>query len=301
MQCRLVRQNLFAALLLATLILSLTPALAHAGQQYLSYPVTIDATGQATAIGNGPSGATTLNLIAVAYKNADQWLILQNTTGAINIAATSYLITGGHGSANQFGDVAIFADTNSGKAQLILHGTMNGNSISFTSPESELASAAYLSLNGTITQNTAQARSLIVNTITSSSVYNAAITSATNQPQKENSTMTSTSLLPLLQNTTETSITNVTSTFARNFTLSAEMTVSNATHFSTLNESVNATSTVQASGNVSATVTEYLSETTSTTRTLANVTISYTTTTTVANTTIIQANATTTVTATTGT
>ena len=301
MQRRPARQTLFAALLLATSILSLTPALAHADQQYPSYPVTINATGQATATGNGPSGATTLNLIATGYKNANQWLILQNTVGAVNIAATSYPITGGQGSANQFGDVAIYADTDSGKAQLILHGTMNGNSISFTSPESELASVAYLSLNGTITQSTAQATNPAASTTTSFSNDNASITSATNQTQEGNSTMTSASPVALPQNTTETSTTNVTSAYARNSTLPAEMTVSNATHSSTLSENVSAPYIPQASGNVSVTVTEYLSETTSTTQTVANVTISHTVTTTVANTTITQANVTTTVTVTSGT
>jgi hypothetical protein len=75
MQGRLIRQNLFAALLVAISILCLTPTLVHSDQSH-SFPLTIDAIDQAIAIGNGPAGARTLNLS-------------QNTTETSIVNATS--------------------------------------------------------------------------------------------------------------------------------------------------------------------------------------------------------------------
>jgi len=323
LQFRPTTQSTFAALLLAISILSLTPTLVRATQQNPSYPVTINATGQATAVGPGPSGATSLKLAAIAYKNTDNWLIIQNTTGTLTISSTPYQLTGGQGSVNQYGDIAIFADTDSGRAQLILHGTSNGNAISFT-PPSELASIAYLSLTGTLTQDTEQAASSTVGATTT--FTNASTKTATNQTQANNFNIISTSTSSHAQNTTEananmtstsyatlpattsnnansttnsvaavpltqtisetnsTSVTNMTSTSA------TEMIGSNATQSTTLNGNVSA-AVAQASGNV--TFTQYL--TISTTQTVANTTINYTATTTVANITLSQATVITTV------
>ena len=109
-------QYFFAALLVTIAILSLTPTLAHADQQPQPEPITLDLTGQATAIGTGLAGTSTLNLTADAYKNSNQWLIIQNVTGSLDIGSTAFQITGGHGSVSNFGAAAIFADTNSGKS-----------------------------------------------------------------------------------------------------------------------------------------------------------------------------------------
>jgi len=294
MRDRLTRQNAFAALLLAISILSLTPALVRADQQTPSYTVTIAATGQGTAIGTGPSGATALNLTANAYENADKWLMLQNTTGVISIGSTSYPITGGQGSVNQFGYIMIFADANSEKDNLILHGTKNGNSLSFTSP-SELVAAAYLALSGTMTQGTDPTLS----TITSPSENNTSISRTTNRTQETNSTVISTTSLGIAQNVTGTSSEMISTS---NSTQPAKAIAINATVSSTETSDGGAAAFIpQTSGNVTVTVTQYLSRTSSTTQTVANVTISYTVTTTVANTTITEGNATTTFTAATGT
>lgn len=293
MRGSLKRQKAFPALLLAIAILSLTPTLAHADQQAPSHPVTITATGQGTAIGTGPSGAAALNLTANAYENADKWLILQNTTGSITIGSTSYPITGGQGSVNQFGYVMIFADADSEKDNLILHGTMNGTSLSFT-PPSQLVSTAYLALSGTVTQGTDPTLSAI----TSSSEGNAFVTSTMNRTQESNSASISTTSLSISQNVTGTSSEMISTSTS---TPPAQTVGTNAAATSTENSNGGAAVIPQASGNVTVTVTQYMSRTSSTTQTVANTTISYTVTTTVANTTITEANATTTHTATTGT
>ena len=296
MRDRLTRQNAFAALLLAISILSLTPALVRADQQTPTYTVTITATGQGTAIGTGPSGATALNLTANAYENADNWLMLQNTTGVISIGSTSYPVTGGQGSVNQFGYIMIFADANSEKDNLILHGTKNGNSLSFT-PPSELVAAAYLALSGTMTQGTDPTLS----TVTSTSKNNTSISSTTNRTQETNSTVISTTVFGIARNVTGTSSEMISTS---NSTQPAKAIGINATGTSTKTSDGGASAFIpQASGNVTVTVTQYLSRTSLTTQTVANMTLSYTKTmtATVANTTITQANATTTVTATTGT
>jgi len=293
MRDRLTRQKAFAALLLAISILSLTPTLAHAEQQDPSHPVTITATGQGTAIGTGPSGAAALKLTANVYENADKWLILQNATGSISIGSTSYPITGGQGSVNQFGYIMIFADADSEQDNLIIHGTMNGTSLSFT-PPSQLVSTAYLALSGTVTQGTDPTMSAI----TSSSQVNASIASAMNRTQESNSVSISTTSLSISQNLTGTSSEMISTS---NSTPPAQTIATNAAATSTENSNGSAAVILQASGNVTVTVTQYLNRTSSTTQTVANTTISYTVTTTVANTTIAEANATTTHTATTGT
>ena len=143
-------QYLPAILLLALSIFCLTPTLTRADQQSTVGKITIDVAGQATAIGgNGASGATTLNLTAKAYKNSDQWLIIQNITGALQIGSAKFSISGGQGSVSIVGAIAIFADTPTKKGQLILHGTLNGNSITFGTP-SQLLSTAYLNLSGSL-------------------------------------------------------------------------------------------------------------------------------------------------------
>jgi len=237
------RQTAFAALLLAISVLSLTPTLVHADQPSTTFPVNINATGQATGVSNGPSGATSLNMTAVGYKNANNWLMLQNATGDLDIGSTSYLLTGGQGSVNQFGDLAIFANTNAG--ELVLHGTLNGNTISITAP-SQITGLALLSLAGTMTQQTGQTSGSTVSMITSSSAVKASVTIATTRTQNNStarsqasSTITSTSLQSFPQNRTQTE-TNVTST---NYTAPAALTVSNSTVTSSLAQSTTESTT----------------------------------------------------------
>jgi len=339
MKAILTQQRLFAALFVTIAILSLTPALAHADQQSQPQTIALDMNGQATAIGNGLSGASTLKLSGDAYTNSNQWLIIQNVTGSLQIGSTTIQITGGQGSVKTAGATAIFADTNSGKGQLILIGTMNNNTATFNSPESQLASTSYLSLSGTVNETTGNVGTNPGNTNSNSTLLT---TVPPNSTQTTNSSTTSSTVE--LQNTTSMATANVTSTTSPTVTssmtlttipLNNNQTTNSTTTASTLQlqnttsiESVNTTSTTQANAtsstslnpytnstatgssnippsaaqtpsNVAVTVTRYLNQTVSVTQTVANVPISYTVTSTVANTTVTQANVTTTENATT--
>jgi hypothetical protein len=289
------REYLFATLFVAISLLSLMPILAHADQQPQTERMTFNLTGEATPIGNGLSGTSTLNLTALTYKNADQWLIIQNVTGSLQINSTSFPVTGGQGSVNKLGEIAIFADTNSRTNQLILHGTMNGSSLTFTSPQSQLASISYLSLSGTATQGTGQTINL--GTTSASTNENATSTRSLNVTQQGN--ITSTSALEF-QNTTSFQNGNATTTTQGNATNS--ITLNNATSSGIpAAVSTGTSNTTLTHANVTVTTTQYLNQTISVTQTVANVTVNYTVTSTIANTTTTQANVTTTVNATTTT
>jgi hypothetical protein len=188
---KLARQLLWALVLVAISVLSATPNLALGDQQTQPAPIQITASGEASGVGNGPSGPTTLNLDAQAYRNSNQWLIIQNTTGSLKIASTTFAITGGQGSISKVGAIAIFADTANGKGQLILQGTASGNTVNFQTP-SQLASAAYLTLTGTINNGTQQNANTATNTTTieTTTLYNSTQTLA-NKTQQVNSTLTS--------------------------------------------------------------------------------------------------------------
>jgi len=250
LQGRQGRQTTFAALLLAISVLSLTPAFVHA-DQLNTFPVTISATGEATGIGTGPSGSASLNITADGYVNANKWLMLQNVTGGLDIGSTSYQLTGGQGSVNQFGDLAIFANTNAG--ELVLHGTLSGKTISITTP-SQITGLAFLSLAGTMTQQTGQSSGSTVSMITSSSAVNASVTGATNRTQnnstartRANSTITFTSLQSFPQNTIQTE-TNSTST---SYTASAALTAGNSTVTSPLAQNTTKSATYVTNTTVS--------------------------------------------------
>jgi len=281
----------FAVLLVTVAILSLAPTLAHADQHSQPETITLNMTGQATAIGNGPSGASTLTLTAEAYKNSNQWLMIQNVTGTLQIGSTSFQITKGQGSVSNSGAAAIFANTNSG--QLILQGTMNGQNLTFGTP-SQLSSTCYLSLSGTLNENAPSAGNVSANSTNTGENSTSMVTSLGNNTPTTNSTVTSTGGS---QNATNTRSNNATST-----------TYANSTLMSTLNSSTN--STAPASGNVppaggltspanvTVTKTEYVNQTISVTQTVASVTVSYTVSYTIANMTITQGNVTTAVNAT---
>jgi hypothetical protein len=290
-------------LLLAISIISITPPLIRADQQSLTVPVTINASGQATAIANSTTVPTTLNLTGTSYRNSNQWLIIQNTTGTLEIGQSTFDIVDGQGSVNNLGDIAIFASTPSGVGQLILHGTINGTGVNFDSPQSQLAAIAYLSLSGTIDQNIHETANPLLNSPTNSTTLASkttiSIASLTNETQSSSTAIPS-STTSVSQETAQINIQNVT-TYTINSTMATALTTSSITNTTTLSGGGNASYNPSTPGNITVTVTQYVNQTISTTQTVANATISYTVTTTIANTTITQSNVTTTVTATTGT
>ena len=294
MQPKAQHQTIVAILLLAISILSLSPRFAHADQPNPMTLLTINATGQATPMTNGPSGPTTLTLTATCNKTADKWLVIQNTTGTVKIDTTTFNITGGQGSMSPDGDIAIFANTNTGKSQLILHGSTNGTGVNFSSPQSQLVSTAYLSLSGSLNQGSAPQSAGVDVTPSTVSNVTAATATSSNRTQGENSTSIQATAV---NNTTQINTVNATAS-SSNSTQIAQLTRQTSSNTTAANKNP---PILTQSGNATVTVTQYLNQTISATQTVANVTISYTVTTTVANSTITEANATMTVTATTGT
>lgn len=265
MKATLTKQRLFATLFVTIAILALTPTLARADQPSQLQTISLDLSGQATAIGSGPSGASTLKLTGNAYANSNKWFIIQNVTGSLQIGSTTIQITGGQGSVKNAGATAIFADTNSGKGQLILIGTMNNNTVTFNSPESQLAGMSYLSLSGTVNGITGNLDTNPANTSTNSTSLT---TVPPNNTQAMNSSTTSSPVQP--QNTTSVEPANVTSI---NATLTSSVALSTIpANITQTTNSTTVSSTVQlqnttsvASGNVTLRSTTEANVTTSTT------------------------------------
>ena len=321
MESKPLNRLAFVTLLLMVSILSLTPALAHADQQ-ASVTVVINATGEATPTNSGGNQLASLTLSGSGYINSNKWVIIDNLAGSLKIGSTNYTITAGHGSVNTYGEIAIFADTNSG--QLILYGTENGDGVTFDVP-SQLTSVASLSLNGSLNQmnGSASPASPVSNSTDAASANetpsSANITQSGNTTQGPTS-ITANSTHSVTLNTTSatnssvvttTTVSNTSATTPYSSTTYSTSTDSSTLSSSTINSTTMSSTTLTGSsnvplnpptqGNVTVTVTQYVSQTTSATQTVANVTISYTVTTTVANTTVTVGNVTSTVTSTTGT
>ncbi len=115
--------------------------------------LTINASGQATVIGNAAGNASlsaTLLLNGTVSTNNGGQLKIGGITGTMSIGTQSYAIVSGQGTENGKGMVEINAQTSNGQ-ELTLHGAIQGNSAMFTAPESKLASQYFLSLQGPVT------------------------------------------------------------------------------------------------------------------------------------------------------
>lgn len=145
-------QLAFAALLIAVSILALQPGiiLADSSQQGT---FSISASGQAIPIGNGNGNGNgkgkgnnkgssqdtaTLTLAGNALSNGND-LKLTGLSGTLLIGSRSYALSGGKGEGNKHGSLEI---QTSGGDELILHGTMDGGNVFFTSPQSDNNSAS---------------------------------------------------------------------------------------------------------------------------------------------------------------
>lgn len=294
MKVPLKKEHAVAALLLAIALLSLTPKLTLADQQ-LQNPATtviIHASGNATSTNSGPSEAANLNLIGVGSKDANQDLQLQNMTGSLSIGSSNFTVSDGHGSATSHGNIALFATVSPNASQLFLHGTIQGNDVTFISPESHLSSMAFLILSGNINVNGATENNTSADT-TGTNTSVSSLQSTFTAPQSDSS-------MTLQGNLTVQSLTEgngTTTMFMSNNTLS-EVVSSPTTRITTLSQSTNQTTTQPVSPlqSVTVTVTQFRNQTISVTQTVANVTVTQTETTTVTNATITQPNATTTAT-----
>jgi hypothetical protein len=292
MKMSLKKQHAVAALILAISLLSLTPKLTLADQQPQNQASTviINVSGNATSTSNGPSGATSLNLAGVGSKDVNQDLQLQNMTGSLNIGSVNFRVSDGHGSANSHGNIAIFASVSPNASQLFLHGTMQGNNVTFISPESHLSSIALLTLSGNIKVNGATGNNTSADTIGTSSTVNSLQSSFASQSNSSFMLPGNVTVESLAANSTS-------AVLVSNRTVIEAITVSTS-NSTTLSQSTNQTTIPPAlpSQSVTVTVTQFSNHTVSVTQRVANVTVTQTETTTVTNVTITQPNATTTAT-----
>jgi hypothetical protein len=250
------RQYTLALVLLTISLLSLQPAPTIADKQPTQNTLSINATGQASPIrkgkGQGPLSAVTLSLNGTSNRDENGQLKVYQLTGTLEIGATTYAISEGYGDANKDGKLEINSKASDGshEQELILNGNVQGNTISFNSPESKLASTYFLTLSGQITSKT-RSTNTSQRDNENESENEISPTGETNDSQSEqNDTVTQTVTRTVTQNNTSTQLSN------RTIILTLTKTISNAT------------------------ITETV------TTTLANETVTNTVTTTVANTTI---------------
>jgi hypothetical protein len=204
------QQYTLALVLLTISLLSLQPVPTIADKQPTQNILSINATGQANPIrkgkGQSPSSAATLALNGTADSDENGQLKINQLTGALQIGASTYAISEGHGDANKDGKLEINSKASGGshELELILNGNIQGNTISFNSPESKLASTYFLTLSGQITSKTSStgtSQSDIENE-GESQTYTAAETNSA--PSVQNNTVTQTVTRTVTQNNTST-------------------------------------------------------------------------------------------------
>jgi bifunctional autolysin len=178
--------------------------------------------------------------------------------------------------------------------QLVLNGSMQGNSLTFPAPSSRLTTQFFLALNGEITMNDRQGNNLISNATMNSNGSNASYTPLANTtptptqnsiPSMTNTTLAQSSTLP--QNQIGPSVNNVTKV--------AIQALNNVTTSQLTNQSLSSTQSAQELVTVTVTQPQYnRTMTVYVTQTVADSTITQTVTGTESNVTITQSNVTTT-------
>ena len=148
------RQFGLALMLLSASVLALYPTITLEKQQSGSALVSVKASGKAFQNQKGKASSTfssaTLTLYGSVQLKGDGALELDNLAGSLQIGLANYTITRGQGEVNKKGTIEINAKTSdAGKAlELILHGSNQGDSVTFDSKQSKLSSLYFLSLTG---------------------------------------------------------------------------------------------------------------------------------------------------------
>jgi hypothetical protein len=253
-------RNALAILLVAVSLLALAPAFISARNQNQPGTMQINATGQATPLnkGKGTGGSATLSLAGTALIDSNGQLKLQGLTGLLMIGSTNYPVSDGQGVVNNKGTAEINAKTNGGnqKGELILHGSLQGGNVMFSSPESKLASLFFLALSG-------QA-SITPSGATNSNTSQGATTTVTqNITITQTSVVTSTQNNTIIQNVTQTVNNTITETETLNQTITQTLTVpTTITTTETLNQTITVTHTQTANATITVTITTTTNATT---------------------------------------
>ena len=148
------RQYGLALVLLTASVLALYPTMTLEKSQNGSAVVSIKADGKAFQNQKGKASGTfssaALTLYGSVAPKGNGGLELDDLAGSLQIGIANYTITSGSGEVNKKGTIEINAKTSDAgkKLELKLHGSTQGDSVTFDAKESKLASLYFLSLNG---------------------------------------------------------------------------------------------------------------------------------------------------------
>ena len=130
-----------ALVLLTASILALYPTMTLEKPQLGNASISIKADGQAFPNAKGKPGntfsSTTLTLTGSVQTKGNGELKLNDLAGSLQIGLASYTITDGKGEVNKKGKIEINAKTSDAgkKLELILHGSTQGDDVTFNSKE----------------------------------------------------------------------------------------------------------------------------------------------------------------------
>ena len=148
------RQYGLALVLLTASVLALYPTMTLEKTQNGSAVVSIKADGKAFQNQKGKASSTfssaALTLYGSVAVKGNGGLQLDDLAGSLQIGIANYTITSGSGEVNKKGTIEINAKTSGAgkKLELKLHGSTQGDNVTFDAKESKLSSLYFLSLNG---------------------------------------------------------------------------------------------------------------------------------------------------------
>jgi len=143
-----------ASMLMSASVLALYPTITLEKPQRGSALVSVKADGKAFQNQKGKASSTfssaTLTLYGSVQLKGDGALELDDLAGSLQIGLANYTITSGRGEVNKKGKIEINTETSdAGKSlELKLHGSNQGDSVTFGSKESRLSSLYFFSLTG---------------------------------------------------------------------------------------------------------------------------------------------------------
>jgi hypothetical protein len=253
------RQYGLALVLLTASVLALYPTMTLEKSRNGSAVVSIKADGKAFQNQKGKPSSTfssaTLTLYGSVAAKGNGELELDDLAGSLQIGISNYTITSGSGEVNKKGTIEINAKTSDAgkKLELILHGSNQGDNVTFDSKESKLSSLYFLSLTGkaivtmpTTTANTTwshddhHTNKTGTVTITQTSTVTETVTQFQNQTLTFTETSTATVTEPIDQTITET-VTQTVTEPASNSTVTITETVTSTVANSTITVTVPST------------------------------------------------------------
>ncbi len=143
-----------ALVLLTASVLALYPTMSLEKSQNGSAVVSIKADGKAFQNQKNKASSTfssaALTLYGSVAPKGNGGLELDDLAGSLQIGIANYTITSGSGEVNKKGTIEINAKTSDAgkKLELKLHGSTEGDNVTFDAKESKLASLYFLSLKG---------------------------------------------------------------------------------------------------------------------------------------------------------